>query len=233
MKPRIWPVVVATIVGLAILLTLGIWQVQRLAWKNTLIARANAAIAAEPIPLDQALEQFLAGQNIDYVKIKARGKFAPKDPLRLLSSANSGPAWELIQGFEQTQGASVLVSRGKLAHNQPSPKSDRTEIEIIGHLVWHDQGRGYFDVDNKPDENLWYWWDVVAMTNQFSGTHANPNYAVVHLVPGSPGTEGLFVDPPKANLRNNHLGYAITWFGLAAVLLVMSALFVRARMRRT
>jgi surfeit locus 1 family protein len=233
MKPRIWPIVVATIVGLAILLTLGLWQLQRLAWKNALIARANAAIAAEPIPLDQALELFLAGKNVDYVKVKARGKFAPGDPLQLLSSANSGPAYELVQGFEQTQGAPVLVSRGKIAINQQFPKSDQTEVEIIGHLVWHDQGRGYFDVDNKPDANLWYWWDVVAMTNQFSATHLNPNYAVVHLVPGSPGTEGLTVEAPKANLRNNHLGYAITWFGLAAVLLVMAGLFIRGRLKQS
>ena len=233
MRVRRGPVVVATIVGLAILLTLGIWQLQRLTWKNALIAKANAAIAAEPIPLDQALEQFLAGKDIDFVKVKAKGSFAPKEPLRLLSSANSGPAWELVQGFEQPQGSPVLVSRGKIAHNQPSPKSDQTEVEIVGHLVWHDQGRGYFDVDNKPVENLWYWWDVVAMSNEFSGTHANPNYAVVHLVPGSPGTEGLFVEQPKANLRNNHLGYAITWFGLAAALLVMSALFICARSKKS
>ena len=64
------------------------------------------------------------------------------------------------------------------------------------------------------------------MTNQFSATHVNPNYAVVHLVPGSPGTEGLFVEQPKANLRNNHLGYAITWFGLAAVLAMISGIFI-------
>ena len=162
MRLRTWPIVVlATIIGLAILLTLGTWQLQRLAWKNALIARANAAIAADPVPLDEALNRFLAGENVDYVKVKARGKFAPKDPLRLLSSANSGPAWELVQGFEQVEGSPVLVSRGKIAHNQPSPKSDRTEIEIVGHLVWHDQGRGYFDVDNKPQENLWFggmWW---------------------------------------------------------------------------
>jgi surfeit locus 1 family protein len=131
-----------------------------------------------------------------------------------------------VHGFEQANGAPVLVSRGKLADGQPLPPAPTAETEVIGHLIWHDQGRGFFDVDNKPDENRWYWWDVVAMTNQFAATHLNPNYAVVHLVPGAPGTEGLVVEEVKANLRNNHLGYAITWFGLAAALLVMTAIFL-------
>ncbi len=64
------------------------------------------------------------------------------------------------------------------------------------------------------------------MANQFSATHLNPNYVVVNLVAASPGTEGLYVEAPKANLRNNHLGYAITWFGLAAVLVVMTGVFL-------
>jgi surfeit locus 1 family protein len=230
MKRRLWPIIIATTLGLAILLGLGTWQIKRLAWKNALIAKADAALTADPIPLDQALAKFLAGENIDYMRVKAQGHFAPRDPLRLLSSANSGPAWELIQGFEQPQGLPVLVARGKIAHNQPLPVNDGKDIEIVGHLIWHDQGRGIFDVDNKPDANLWYWWDVVAMTSQFSATHLEPNYAVVHLEPGSPGTEGLVVDLPKASLRNNHLGYAITWFGLAAALLVISGLFIRQRL---
>ncbi len=231
MKPRIWPILLASAIGLAILLALGIWQVKRLAWKNALIADYDKAITAEPIPLDAALEQFLAGKRIDGMKVKATGHFAARDPLRLLTSSSTGPAWELIHGFELDSTSAVLVNRGKINHGQPLPAPTGATVEIVGHIVWHDQGKGFFDVDNQPEANQWYWWDVVAMANQFSATHLNPNYVVVNLVQGSPGTEGLEVDAPKANLRNNHLGYAITWFGLAAVLLVMTGVFV-ARVRK-
>lgn len=233
MRTRIWPILLVSGLSLALLLWLGAWQLQRLAWKNQLIADYDKAIASEPVALDIALEQFLAGKRIDGMKVKAQGKFAPRPALRLLTSTPQGPAWELVHGFELTSGSAVLVNRGKINHDQPIPAPTDASVEIIGHIVWHDQGKGRFDVENKPEENLWYWWDVVAMTNQFSATHLNPNYVVVNLVAGSPGTEGLYVEAPKANLRNNHLGYAITWFGLAAALLVMTGLFIRTRLRQS
>jgi surfeit locus 1 family protein len=226
MKRRVWPVLLVSGLGLALLLWLGTWQLQRLAWKNQLISDYDRAIASEPVPLETALEQFLGGKRIDGMKVTATGKFAPREPLRLLTSTSAGPAWELVHGFEPITGRPVLVNRGKLPHNQNPPAPTNATVDIVGHIVWHDQGRGFFDVDNNPQQNIWYWWDMIAMANQFSATHLDPNYVVVDLVPGSPGTEGLTVEAPKANLRNNHLGYAITWFGLALALVVMTALFL-------
>lgn len=223
---RVVPMLLAFTLGLAMLVSLGVWQLQRLAWKQQLIADYDRAIASEPVSLDQALNLFLDGKRIDGMKVKAVGKYGPREPLRLLSSTSNGPAWELVHGFGQTNGSPVLVNRGKIAHGQALPAAPADEVEIIGHLIWHDKGRGYFDVDNNPDANTWFWWDVVAMTNQFSATHVDPNYIVLNLIAGAPGTEGLQIDPPKTELRNNHLGYAITWFGLAAVLLVMTTIFV-------
>lgn len=226
MKPRIWPVVLASGIGLVILLWLGVWQVQRLQWKEAMIAAVEAGIAAPAIPIDEALKLFLDGKDITYRKVNAVGRFAPRDPLRMLATLDSGPAWHLVHGFEQVQGVAVLINRGRIADGQPLPKPPPGQVEITGLVHWHDQGMSKFDVENNPEENRWYWWDLVEMSQQFAGTHLNPNYVVIDLFPGSPGTEGLYVAPPKANLRNNHLGYAITWFGLAAVLVVMTALFV-------
>ena len=197
MKTRIWPILLASAMALVLLLWLGMWQVQRLAWKNELIA------------------------NFDKTKITLTGQFADDVPLRLLSTHEGGPAWQLLQKFGEQNGRTILVSRGKLPQNSPTPANIKTTITIVGHLQKHDEGRGIFDVDNNPAENLWYHWDLDAMTATTSH-----NGEVLHLIPGSPGTEGLFVDAPRSELRNNHLGYAITWFGLAAVLVVMTGLFV-------
>jgi surfeit locus 1 family protein len=197
MKPRIWPILLASAIGLAILISLGVWQVQRLAWKNELIA------------------------NFDKTKVTITGHFTDTTPRRLLTSYDGGPAWLLLQGFETADGKKLLVSRGKIPQSATLPANNLSTLTLTGHIQNHNKGRGYFDVDNKPVDNQWYYWDVNAMLGQ-----ASDNGEVLHLIPGSPGTEGLFVEPPKSDLNNNHLGYAITWFGLAAALLVMTGVFV-------
>ncbi len=229
MKPRLWPVLLAAGIGLAILLSLGVWQVQRLAQKTAMIAAIDASISGPAVPLDQALDEFLNGKVIEYRKVKAIGRFAPREPLRLMATLSGGPAWELVHGFEQPNGSPVLVNRGRVVADAPLPPPPLGDIEITGFVHWHDKGRGFFDVDNKPGQNLWYWWDVEEMSRQFSATHLDPNYVVLDLIPGAPGTNGLFVEQPRANLRNNHLGYAITWFGLAAALVAVTGVFLWTR----
>jgi surfeit locus 1 family protein len=200
MKARIWPILLASGLSLALLLWLGAWQIQRLAWKNELIA------------------------NFDKTKITVAGRFIATPPQRFQSSYEGGPAWLLLQGFAKTDGGLLLVARGKIPQSAELPVNNTELVTITGHLTNHNKGRGYFDVDNQPADNRWYYWDVDAMLGQPS-----TNGEVLHLIPGSPGTEGLYVDAPKSELRNNHLGYAITWFGLAAVLVVMTGLFLYRR----
>jgi surfeit locus 1 family protein len=204
MKPRIWPILLASGLGLALLLWLGLWQVQRLAWKNDLIA------------------------NFDKTKTTISGHFTDAPPLRLLSTFDGAAAWQVLQGFETVDGKTILVSRGKIAENAQVPAANTAPLTLTGHIQLHNKGRGFFDVDNNPAQNMWYYWDVAAMLGQLSSTGE-----VLQLVPHSLGTEGLNVEPPKSELSNNHLGYAITWFGLAAALLVMTGMFVRARMKPT
>jgi surfeit locus 1 family protein len=91
----------------------------------------------------------------------------------------------------------------------------------------HDGGQAYFDPANDPAANLWYWWDVKAMLAR-SGLPKDlkPFPFVVQLLPGTTTAEFPRPEEPKANLANNHLGYAITWFGLALTLLAVSAFYI-------
>lgn len=222
MRPRVWPVLLASAIGLAILLSLGIWQVQRLAWKEGLIASIDAALAAEPVDLRHALMR----PDPDFAKVRVTGTFEDH-PLRLLVATGSGAGWEIVQGFTSADGQSLLVARGAVADGQEAPEMSAT-AEVSGILRRH-ASRGRFDADNDVAGNRWYWLDVTGMAMAAMGHRTPATPLVLHLLPGSPGTEGLQVDPPKADLRNNHLGYAITWFGLAAALVVVTALFLRQR----
>jgi surfeit locus 1 family protein len=215
MKPRIWPILLASGIGLAILLALGVWQVQRLAWKNALIAAVEVSMSAAP-------KEITDNSISEYGKVKLPGKYVGRERLVLLTSYGGAPAWTVVRPFKTTNGDIYIVECGKSLNQQFMPLETTSEVTIEG-IVHFYQGSGVFDVVHKAGQKEWYWWDNVGMR---AALGAGEYKLRIALLPKQAGTEGLFVDPPKANLRNNHLGYAITWFGLAAALLVMTGVFV-------
>jgi surfeit locus 1 family protein len=193
-KRRIWPVLLASGIGVVILVTLGVWQVQRLQWKEALMAQIEQGLSAAPVDL--------------------------------------APGWDIIQALTTADGAGLLVLRGVAGETQALPVESSDQIQVTGILRSHAAGQGLFDPDNDMAGNRWYWWDVAAMYLASEGKAARHADLVLHLLPGSPGTEGLVVEPPKANLRNNHLGYAITWLGLAGALVVVTGVFMHQRTKK-
>jgi surfeit locus 1 family protein len=231
MKPRIWPVLLASGIGLAILLALGVWQVQRLAWKNGLIADLDRRSLEPAIELTHDVFAFKDGASPkklpENTRVKARGEFLRKPPYRFISVANGAPGWRLLHLFKTDTSLYLFVDCGILLDGTTA-SIPVGKVEIQGIVAQHDQGAGVFDPENDVAKNQWYWWDWYLLDHDAGETldiGTLTDFAV-QLLPNTPGTEGLVVDPPKANLRNNHLGYAITWFGLAAVLLVMTGVFV-------
>jgi surfeit locus 1 family protein len=223
MKPRIWPILLASGIGLAILISLGVWQVQRLAWKNALIAKVEASLEGEAELLSALQTRLDKGESVAYAKVRVSGKFQTGPPILVFSTANGGAAWTVTRVFAVKDGPALLIEAGKsLNKSPPAPPSGEVSIEGVVHV--HPGYKGYFDPDNQTASGQWYWWDVPAMLKTVTGDKLDQ--FTVALLPNSPGTEGLIVEPPKVELRNNHLGYAITWFGLAAVLLVMTGVFV-------
>jgi surfeit locus 1 family protein len=225
MKPRIWPILLASAIGLAILISMGVWQVQRLAWKNALIAEIDKRMSEAPLSISQlAKHEHDVLEDGTIVKLKMVGSFKPTQ-LRKITTLNGGVGFEILQGFVSTNGADILVSRG-VVPEQTIVGTPEKPIEIVGLVRHHNYNQGRFDPNNNAVANQWYWWDVPAMYSSAGLAEISHTSTVLHLLPKSPGTEGLYVGPPKADLRNNHLCYAITWFGLAAALLVMTGVFV-------
>jgi surfeit locus 1 family protein len=235
--PRIWPVLIAALVGTAILVTLGIWQVQRLQWKEALLAQLDANAAAAPIDLATAVKQAEEGRDMEFVRVSFPAQFRHEGWMKMISTYERGQGWTIITPAVTPDGWAVIVDRGRLP-GQLVDQFDKPEGEVTvdGVIRTHKAGAGYFDPANDPKANLWYWWDVPAMLAA-SGVPegAKPVPFAVQLLPAS-GTGG-FPKPeePKAKLANNHLGYAITWFGLAATLLGVAGFYVydlRKRRRR-
>lgn len=231
MKPRIWPILLASGIGLAILISLGVWQVQRLAWKNGLIADLERRALEPPIELTYELLAVKNGADPktlpEHTRVQAHGEFLPAPPYRFIAVADGAPGWRLLSLFKTDTNVFLFVDRGILPDGATA-KMTSGKFEIQGIVAWHSQGAGLFDPQNDVANNQWYWWDWYMLQHTAGETldvGILTDFAV-QLLPNTQGTEGLIVEPPKANLRNNHLGYAITWFGLAGALVVMTGVFV-------
>lgn len=239
MTGRVWQVLIVTILGAAFLAGLGAWQLQRLAWKEALIAELDARLAAEPVSLDEALKEFDADRPVESLKVRAEGTFQNDAELFVLTTEGGVPGFLVVTPLASRDGAVVLVDRGfipePLKDPQRRPQSQPSgAVEVTGIVRRHVGGRGAFAPDNDTAGNIWYWWDIPAML-AFAQVAPDQRVApfVLHLLPVEGG--GKTLPSPVATdkgLVNNHLQYALTWFALAALLIVMSGLLIRQMWRK-
>ena len=202
--------------------------------KNALIFAIDERFNAPPITLAEALTRNQAGESIEYTKVRVRGAFLTQKDLRKLTTFGGSAAFELIAPLLTDDKILILVDRGAIpasgsdpAYRLASPES----TEYVGILRAHDQGQGLFDAENNADANQWYWWDLPAMLGTADAPpEAQISRFVLQLLPDPSVKVPPIASAPKTELRNNHLGYAITWFGLAATLLVMTIIFARRQL---
>ena len=153
----------------------------------------------------------------------------------MISTFGGGPGWTIITPAISAAGDGVLVDRGQVPPDRLGKVAPPAgEVEITGIVRLHTSGKGYFDPDNDPAKNAWYWWDVPAMLKASGFPPENrPLPFVVQILPGTVAADYPKPPEPKSDLRNNHLGYANTWFGLAAVLVVMTGLYIRSLLKKS
>ncbi|MGE0239242.1 MAG: SURF1 family protein [Parvibaculaceae bacterium] len=237
MTGRVWQIVIATILGVALLVGLGAWQLQRLSWKEALIAERDARLAAAPVSLDQALREFDADRAVEFLKVEATGTFQNDTELFLLTTEGGVPGFEVVTPLMSRDDIVILTDRGFI----PEPLKDPArrpesrpagEVTVTGLVRRHVGSRGAFTPDIDPEANIWFWWDIPAM---LAFAQVGPDMRVapfaLHLLPG----DGKGLPRPvavDAGLTNNHLQYALTWFALAGLLVVMSGLLIRQTVRR-
>jgi surfeit locus 1 family protein len=132
-----------------------------------------------------------------------------------------------------TGGSIVIVNRGFVPEGRQNPDTRKDgrpsgTVDIIGAMRWPEE-RGQFTPADEPGKSLWFARDPAAMAKAKNWGNVAPFY-VDQEAPLPPG--GLpKAGPLKAGLPNNHLQYAVTWYGLAAVILVAAAFFWRSRRR--
>ena len=209
---------VATAIGIVILIGLGLWQVQRLHWKEGLLARIAALQSAPPQPLDGVLRRAANDPDIDYVRVRATCPDIETAPyLRLYSVKDGYAGWRIIAACPLTGGSygAILVDRGFLDQRLKLTAGQTISTPIVGILRRGDT-RNFVTPRNDPAQNLWYGRDIAAMAQALGVSKPAPTYLMLEQPAPPPG--GPAVAPLPSDIPNNHLQYAITWFGLALAL---------------
>jgi surfeit locus 1 family protein len=230
----------AAVVGAAVLLGLGLWQIERKAWKEGLIAALTERLAQPPAALPPPAEWSRLTQARDEFRRVAFTATFLHDREALVYSAGSalrsdvsGPGYWVFTPARLPGGRLVMVDRGFVPEggkdSAARPQGQVPgEIRIVGALRWPEPP-GWFIPAADPARNLWFRRDLTDMARAKGLGPVAPFY-VVQEAPVPPG--GLPKPGPlTVNLRNPHLQYALTWFGLAVVLIVVFMSFVVSRRR--
>lgn len=200
--------------------TLGIWQLERLAWKESLIAAIEKA-QAEPVLT--TLPKDLS--SLEYRNVELKGQFLQDKALhRVGSRQGERPGFVLLVPFTLNDGRVILVDRG---YTPADALPGITKPSAVKGILRPARGkRAFFIPDNQPARNLWLYEDIAAMSSYTQLT-------LLPLVVEATGSyeKGVYPIPNtgKIVLRNDHFGYAITWFSLALVGIVLFGVYYRER----
>ncbi|WP_428928188.1 SURF1 family protein [Marinibacterium sp. SX1] len=201
--------------GTATLVWLGVWQLQRLAWKQDMLARIDSRIAAAPVELPDDPTPETAG----FLPVRVTGEILDGEILVLASMKQVGPGYRVIAPL-RVGGRTVLIDRGFTTTEFEDALRSTGSFEVTGNLHWPDEVDGFTP---DPDEaaGLWFARDVPSIAAAL-GTEP---VMIIAATPTDPTILPLPVD--SSGIPNDHLQYAITWFLLAAVWVVMTYFFAR------
>jgi surfeit locus 1 family protein len=234
-RDLIWPAVFV-VACVAILTSLGVWQLHRRDWKLDLIERIEARSKSAPVPLQQALEAAAKSgvSELEWRRVTLRGRFDHAHERHLYSLLEGAPGWRVVTPLTADDGEIVLVDRGFVPLPLKEPQS-RAQGRIEGEteLTGVVRAPGYKDPlgpDNDARRNQWHWRDLAGMAAGVGDASRIAPFFIEAESPPSPGgwpKSGTVT----AQLPNRHLEYALTWFGLAVTALVMFGVFAYSRAR--
>jgi len=219
-RPALWPTLF-TVPAILVLLGLGTWQVQRMAWKNDIVARIDQRLSAAPVPLPARLDDV---DGWEYRRVTVAGRFLHDREQYLLANEKRGVSgYHVVTPLERADGGgAVLVNRGWVPPERKNPAT-RAEGQVAGPVSltgvvrkpWH---QGWFVPDNDVGKNIWFYGDAAAMAQAMKVT-APLFFIEVDAAP-NPGRlpQG---GQTRVDIPNNHLQYAITWYAFSIVLLAI------------
>lgn len=217
----------------AVLIGLGTWQMQRLHWKEDLLARVSARVNEQPVPLPPAGWTTLDLTEWEYRPVEIGGTFRhdletrvytlltePKGPL-------SGPGYFILTPLETGEGR-VLVNRGFVPLENEKPVERPEGLTTVRGLLRAPEGRNPFTPSDQPEQRLFYARDPAPIAQALNMPLAPFTIDALETPPGGLPQAG----ETRLSFPNRHFEYALTWYGLAGALVAVSAAFTLSRRRR-
>lgn len=225
---RRWPLLLCGLVLFALLLGLGTWQVERLHWKEALLAQIDERIHQPPVDLAAIEAAYRAGDGIEYRPVTVDGQYVHSGERHFLATWKGEAGFFVYTPLRLEDGRYLFVNRGFVPYDRKDPATRpqgdvKGEVEVTGLARAAPPEKPSFIVpDNDAAKNVFYWKDLKAMAATAglpAGAAVVPFFVDADAAP-NPG--GLPVGGvTRIDLPNNHLQYAITWYGLAAVLVAV------------
>ena len=202
------------IVLIALLTGLGIWQLERLAWKRALIAQVEQRLSAPPVAAPGPARWASIGPSDAYSRVRVSGRYRAGQDILVQAVTDLGGGYWLLTPIETASGWSVLVNRGFVPTDARKALS-RTPAEpvtVTGLLRVTEPGGGFLR-HNDPATDRWYSRDVAAIADRHGIATAAPYFIDADRSGAGWPRGGMTV----VRFPNNHLVYALTWFALAGL----------------
>lgn len=227
----------AAICALAVLVSLGNWQMRRLAWKEDLIAKVAERMVSAPVDLTEATSaEFNRTDFLDeneYRPVVVSGTFVPDTTIRTytaLSDPNGplqGPGYWLLTILRLPGGQGLFINRGFIPFDidEPLPPAPNGIVSVSG-IVRAPETGNFMTPEPEFEKRIWYARNIAQIADQLSvGSDVLPYFldADASMTPegGLPQA-----GETRTSFPNSHLQYAITWYGLAAALVCVFGVYV-------
>ena len=202
--------------GLLVLLSLGVWQTKRLAWKESLLENINYNLSSEPLFLPNSVKK----SEHNYKMVKVKGALEPRSIFILTPVKGSGAGFRVISPFKLVDGGKILLDRGVIKEKDKSLlKTSEQQSLVKGYLSWPNE-TDYFTPEPNFTRNIWFSRDLEKMAN-FLETQP-----ILVVLTENRLDPSIRMQDPTNDIPNNHLQYAITWFMMAILWFGMSVYFV-------
>ena len=217
-RGHMWSVLMSLSI-LIILVSLGTWQVKRLTWKTSMLSYIQAQMAAPAVPMPESIA---APEDWEYHRVTIAGQFLYSHEFKITPRTQDGRVgFHLVTLFQRASGGYVFINRGWAA-DDVADKIKRPQGIVRVEGIIQVPKKSYFTPDNVPAKNEWYWPDIQAMMAASGIPSALPVIMTV-----STKEQGVY--PMAGQLRldipNDHRQYAIFWFGMAGVFLLISLVY--------
>ena len=211
---------------LFILICFGTWQLKRMEWKAQLITDFQSRIMAPPIRLPAKP----VGPELEFRRLEITGYFNHDLEVLMTGRTQNGRiGFHIVTPFILNDGRTILINRGWIPESLREPNKRLITLKkgliTILVIMRFPRKKGYFVPENEPEKGTWFSIipSQIALHQGMKGRVETDFYFT--SIGGANDAKIPIPISTEINLHNRHLGYAITWYGIACSLLIIYLAF--------